>query len=117
LYKSSKRLAAKAAQLALEKKAEGVLTMDLRGIVTTCDFFVICEGTTDVHVKAIADGIEDGLREVGEKAWHVEGVEAKHWILLDYANVVMHVFDSETRGYYQLERLWGDAKFEEFADE
>jgi ribosome-associated protein len=117
LYKSSKRLATKAAKLALTKKAENVISMDLRGIVTTCDFFVICEGTTDIHVKAVADAIEDGLREVDEKPWHVEGSEGKRWILLDYVNVVVHVFDSETRDYYQLERLWGDAKLEKFADE
>ncbi len=117
MYKSSKRLATKAAKLALIKKAENVVTMDLRGLVTTCDFFVICNGTSDVHVKAIADAIEDGLREVDEKAWHVEGSEGKRWILLDYVNVVVHVFDEETRDYYQLERLWGDAKIEKHEDE
>ena len=117
MYKSSKRLATKAAKLALTKKAEHVITMDLRGLVTACDFFVICDGTSDVHVKAIADAIEDGLREVDEKAWHVEGAEGKRWILMDYVNVVIHVFDKETRDYYQLERLWGDAKFENHEDE
>jgi len=117
LYKSSKRLANKVAKLALSKKAENVLSMDLRGLVSTCDFFVIADGTSDVHVRAIADAIRDGLRDVGERAWHVEGYDAKRWILLDYVNVVVHVFDPETRDYYQLERLWGDAKIQKYRDE
>lgn len=117
MYKSPKRLVNKIAKLALEKKAERVLSMDLRGIVTTCDFFVVCEGTSDVHVRAIADGIVEGTKEVGENAWHVEGHEGGRWVLLDYVNVVVHVFDAETRDYYQLERLWGDAKMESYEDE
>lgn len=115
-YKSSKRFVNKLAKLALEKKAETVVSMDLRGIVTTCDFFVICEGSSDVHVRAIADGILAGTAEVGEKVWHVEGYEGGRWVLLDYVNVVVHVFDRDTRDYYQLERLWGDAKMEKYKD-
>ena len=117
MYKSSKRLVNKIAKLALEKKAENIMSMDLRGIVTTCDFFVICEGTSDVHVRAIADGLLGGMVEAGEKAWHVEGYEVGRWILVDYVNVVVHVFDKETRDYYQLERLWGDAKMETYEDD
>jgi ribosome-associated protein len=117
LYKTAKRLVNKVAALALSKKAENVISLDLRGLTTTCDFFVICEGSTDVHVKAIADAIVDGLAQVGEKAWHTEGYEAKRWILIDLVNVVVHVFDRETRDYYQLERLWGDAALERYADE
>jgi ribosome-associated protein len=117
LYKTPKRLVNRMAALALSKKAETVLSIDLRGLSPACDFFVICEGTSSVHVRAIADGIEDGLRESGEKAWHVEGRETGHWVLLDYVNVVVHVFDTETREYYQLERLWGDAKTEKYEDE
>lgn len=117
MYRSSKRFANKVAKLALSKKAENVLSMDLRGLTTTCDFFVICEGTSDVHVRAIADAIVEGMKNTGEKAWHVEGYEAKRWILVDYVNVVVHVFDEETRDYYQLERLWGDAGVEKYDDE
>lgn len=116
MYKSSKRLANRAAKLALTKKAEDVISMDLRGLTSSCDFFVICEGSSDVHVKAIADAIIDGLAESDEKVWHKEGYEGKRWILLDYVNVVVHVFDKETREYYQLERLWGDAKTEVYED-
>ncbi len=117
MYKTSKRFVNKVAKLALSKKAENVISLDLRGLVTTCDFFVICEGSSNVHVKAIADAILDGMTDVGEKAWHVEGAEVKRWILLDYVNVVVHVFDTETREYYQLERLWGDAKTKVYEDE
>jgi ribosome-associated protein len=117
LAKTSEELATRTAELALTKKAEGVLTMDLRGLTSTCDFFVICSGTSDVQVRAIASAIQDGLFEEGEKPWHVEGYGGKRWILLDYIDVVVHVFGTETRDYYQLERLWGDAKFKEFDDE
>ncbi len=117
MYKSSKRFVNKVADLALSKKAENVVSLDLRGLTTTCDFFVICEGTSSTHVKAIADGIVDGMKESDERPWHVEGYEALRWVLVDYVNVVVHVFDAETREYYQLERLWGDAQIEEYKDE
>ena len=78
---------------------------------------VIASGTSDVQVRAIADAIVEGLKGDGETPWHVEGYEGKRWVLLDYVDVVIHVFDEETRDYYQLERLWGDAKFREFEDE
>lgn len=109
--------AARTAELALSKKAENVLSMDLRGLTSACDIFVICTGTSDVQVKAIADAVKDGMTDDGEKPWHVEGTEGKRWILLDFIDVVVHVFNRETRDYYQLERLWGDAKFETFEDE
>ena len=109
--------AARTAELALSKKAENVLSMDLRGLTSACDIFVICTGTSDVQVKAIADAVKDGMTDDGEKPWHVEGTDGKRWILLDFVDVVVHVFNRETRDYYQLERLWGDAKFETFEDE
>ncbi|MBD3348858.1 MAG: ribosome silencing factor [Candidatus Eisenbacteria bacterium] len=107
----------KVAALALSKKAENVISLDLRGLTSTCDFFLICSGTSDVHVKAIVDAIVEGMKEAGERPWHVEGYEARKWALVDYVNVVVHVFDTQTRDYYELERLWGDAKFEEYKDE
>jgi ribosome-associated protein len=117
LARGSEERSARAAEFALSKKAENVLSMDLRGLTSACDFFVIASGTSDVQVKAIADAIKDGLSGEGEKPWHVEGYEGKRWVLLDYVDVVVHVFDEETRDYYQLERLWGDAKFRKFEDE
>ena len=109
--------AAITAELALSKKAENVVSMDLRGLTAACDFFVVCHGTSDVQVRAIASAIKDGLSDEGEKVWHVEGYEGKRWILLDYIDVVVHVFDTDTRDFYQLERLWGDAMFKYFKDE
>ena len=117
MAEKAERLARRAAEHALTKKAENVITMDLRGLTTSCDFFVICDGTSDVHVKAIADAVLEGLKGEGERAWHVEGADSRRWILLDYVDVVVHVFDRETRDYYQLERLWGDAKIETIEDE
>lgn len=117
MAKRAEERAARTAELALTKKAENVLTMDLRGLTSACDFFVICHGTSDVQVRAIAEAIKDGMTEEGEKPWHIEGMEGKRWVLLDYVDVVVHVFDKETRDYYQLERLWGDAKFRTFEDE
>ena len=114
---TSQELAVRTAELALTKKAENVISMDLRGLTSTCDFFVICNGTSGIQVAAIASAIKDGLSDEGEKIWHVEGYQGKRWILLDCVDVVVHVFDVETRDYYQLERLWGDAKFQTFEDE
>ncbi len=117
MARTSQERAVRTAELALTKKGENVISMDLRGLTSTCDFFVICGGTSDIQVRAIADAIKNGLNDEGEKPWHVEGYEGKRWILLDYVDVVVHVFDEETRDYYQLERLWGDAKFRTFEDE
>ena len=117
MAKTPEERAAITAELALSKKAENVLSMDMRGLSSACDFFVICHGTSDVQVAAIASAIKDGMSDEGEKVWHVEGYEGKRWILLDYIDVVVHVFDTDTRDFYQLERLWGDAKFRYFEDE
>ncbi len=116
MARTSQELAVLAAELALTKKAENVSSMDLRGLTSTCDFFVICNGTSGIQVAAIASAIKDGLTEDGEKPWHVEGYAGKRWILLDCVDVVVHVFDVAMRDYYQLERLWGDAKFQTFED-
>ncbi len=117
MARTSQELAVLTAELALTKKAENVISMDLRGLTSTCDFFVICNGTSGIQVAAIASAIKDGLTEEGEKPWHIEGYAGKRWILLDCVDVVVHVFDVPTRDYYQLERLWGDAKLQIFEDE
>ena len=105
------RQAAKnAAELALSKKAQDVLILDLRNISAVADFFVICSGTSDVQVKAIAEAVEEGLKEKGVTSWHTEGYAARRWVLLDFVDVVVHVFHAKAREYYMLERLWGDAK-------
>ena len=78
---------------------------------------VIASGGSEPQVKAIADAIVEQLDEEGQKVWHVEGYRAKRWILLDYVDVVIHIFHKDTREVYQLERLWADARKEKLADE
>ena len=107
----------KIAEFALSKKAGNVAVMDLRGISPVTDFFVICEGDTDLHVKAITDAILDGTREQGMRVWHKEGYDYLRWVLLDYVDIVVHVFQKDVREFYGLERFWGDAKIEYFQDE
>ncbi len=106
----STELAGEIARLALEKKAHDVLELDMRGLVGYTDFFVLCSGRTDRQVKAIHDGIHEGLKhEHGVLPRRVEGVGSAQWILMDYLDVVVHVFTPETREYYRLEQLWGEA--------
>ena len=105
-----KSLARKIGQLALEKKAEDVTILDLSELSAACDFFVLCTAGSEQQVFAIADHIATKLRERGQPPWHVEGRTQRRWILVDFVDVVVHVFHQETRQFYMLERLWGDAK-------
>ncbi|MEN8788983.1 MAG: ribosome silencing factor [Flavobacteriaceae bacterium] len=86
--------------------------LDLREIENTvCDYFIICSGTSNTHVNAIVNSIQKTVREaIQDKPWHVEGSENAEWVLLDYINVVVHVFQKQTREFYDIEGLWGDAK-------
>ncbi len=104
----------RAADLALKSKAQDVISLDLQGISSATDFFLLATGTSDVHVKAIADQILDELREEGVRPNHVEGLQGGQWVLLDYIDLVIHVFHYTKRQFYQLEELWGDAKRREF---
>ena len=99
----------RAVELALERKAHDVTVLDLRGISSATDYFVVGSGTSDVQVKAIAEHVMEGLREEGERAGHVEGLTGGRWVLLDYIDFVVHVFHPQARAFYQLENLWGDA--------
>ena len=99
-----------AAAAAASKKATDLVGLDLSGLDGVADYFLICSGASEPQVKAIAEEVEDKLRERGAKPWHVEGREFRHWVLLDFVDVVVHVFHERTRDYYLLERLWGDAR-------
>ncbi len=114
---TSKALAKKIALSALEKKAEDIVIMDLRKVTTMADYFVVCSADSDTQVKAIATSVREGASEVGETVWKNEGYNDASWILLDYVNVVVHIFHKQTREFYALEKLWGDAKFETVSDE
>lgn len=96
-------------ELAQELKAHDVMVLDLRGISSATDFFVLASGRSDVQVKAIADHIVDELKKEDQRPSHVEGVQGGRWALLDYIDFVVHVFHPQARGFYQLENLWGDA--------
>ncbi len=111
-------LARRAVEACLEKKAADPVLLDLRELEAVSDFFVVVSAASEVQVKAIADHVEDRLREEKDaRPWHVEGLDGRRWVLLDYVDVVVHVFHEKTREYYLLERLWGDAKRIGIADD
>lgn len=95
--------------LILSKKGKDIKILDLRKLSAFADYFVICSADSDRQVKAIADEVDDKLSEQGIRCLHKEGYETLNWILLDYFDVVVHVFKAEARSYYNLEKLWGDA--------
>jgi ribosome-associated protein len=105
----------RAAELALERKAEGVVTLDLRGLSPATDYFVLATGNSDIQVRAIADHVLDELSKEGLRPLHVEGMDRARWVLLDFVDFVVHVFHPLARDFYQLELLWGDAPVREFA--
>ena len=95
---------------AAEKKANDFAVLDLRKATGFTDFFVICSGTNPRQIRAIADSVTEALADAGAKPAHVEGYERSEWILLDYFDFIVHVFAPETRVFYGLERLWGNAE-------
>ena len=90
-------------------KARDAVALDLRGLNDATDWFVIASGTSDAHVRGIANGVLRKLEEAGVKAHHVEGLPSGRWVLLDFVDLVVHLFHPEARSFYQLERLWSDA--------
>ena len=108
--KSSQELAILAAQAASDKRAIDIVAMDVAELLVITDYFVICSGNTDIQVRAIAEEVEDRLREQGAiKPIGREGVQEGKWILLDFVDLVVHVFQKEEREFYRLEKLWSDA--------
>jgi ribosome-associated protein len=99
-----------AAKAAYEKKATGVVALDLRRVEAFTDFFFICTGQNARQVKAIADAVEMALAKLGHKPAHVEGYDRANWILLDYFTFIVHVFAPDAREFYDIERLWGSAE-------
>tara|TARA_R110002051_G_scaffold49428_3_gene96511 strand:- start:2997 stop:3374 length:378 start_codon:yes stop_codon:yes gene_type:complete len=95
-----------------EVKGNHINILDLREIENTvCDYFIICDGTSNTHVNAIVNSIQKTVSKgLKDKPWHVEGSDNSEWVLMDYVNVVVHVFQKQTREYYDIEGLWGDAK-------
>ena len=106
----SAQMARLAALIADDRKAKGVKILDIRSISTVADYFVICSGTSSTHVRAIADNVEEKLSSQGIHLHHMEGYQNGRWILLDYGDIVVHVMHDDERQFYNLERLWGDAR-------
>lgn len=110
---SPQRLANLIGRHALEKKASEIKVLDLRELSDVTDYFVTCTAGVELHARAIADHIIESLKKKGIRPWHKEGYQSSRWILLDYVDVVVHIFLDETREFYGLEKLWGDAKIKE----
>ncbi|HEY5895259.1 MAG TPA: ribosome silencing factor [Chthoniobacterales bacterium] len=103
-------LARASARFAADKKAEDIVVLNLAGISTFTDYFVICSGTSEPHLKAIVGGIREGIREeTGQSPIAVDGYPASQWVIIDYAQVIIHVFHTDKREFYDLETLWNDA--------
>ena len=105
-----------AIEAAADKQASDLVVLDLRKATGFTDFFVICSGTNPRQIRAIADSVTEALAATGAKPAHVEGYERSEWILLDYFDFIVHVFAQETRAFYGLERLWGNAERIEISD-
>ena len=115
--KSSTQLAKSVAKMTHDKKGRDIVILDLRKISSMVDYFIIITASSNIHARAIADDIGKRLRKEGVKKWHIEGYSFAHWILLDYVDVVVHIFLEEERLYYNIESLWGDAPFEKLKDD
>ena len=107
---SALEAAQRAAQIAIDNKAQDVVLLDLRGITDMTDFFLIASGTSDTHVRSVGEHLMAAMKKEGWPAHHVEGLEKGRWVLLDFVDIVAHVFHPTLRNFYQLERLWADAE-------
>ena len=95
-------------ELMLEKKALDIMIIDVRKITTLTDYFVICTSESEPQTRAITDHINLTMKKEGTESWHIEGYQNLDWVLIDYVNIVTHIFSKETREYYEFERLWAD---------
>ncbi len=112
----SKEFSKKITDIIFNKKGYDVVIINLKELTSFADYFVICSADSNVQVKAIADDVDKSLRDEGIKCWHREGYQALNWVLLDYVDVIVHVFKKESREFYNLEKLWGDADIEKLSD-
>jgi ribosome-associated protein len=107
--RAARKLAVEAARLASDSHASDVLVLDLRGISPVTDYFVIATGTSGRQLRSVAEGIRTHGKRTGQKVWQAAGMDAGQWIVLDFVDVVVHLFDAEHRRYYDLELIWGEA--------
>ena len=113
----SQQIASQIADLMIDKKAIDIQILDVRGLTTLTDFFVICTSESQPQSRAIYHHIEDEMLKEGIKPWHKEGVEKLDWVLVDFVNIVAQIFSRESREFYDFERLWGDAKITKVDDQ
>ncbi|NKB70635.1 MAG: ribosome silencing factor [Candidatus Latescibacteria bacterium] len=99
------------------KKGLDILLMDLRASTDTVDYFILCSGTSELHVKSLAEEVSGQLKLVGLPPWQVEGYKERNWVLIDCVDIAVHIFRQETREFYALERLWGDAECTRYEDD
>ena len=99
------------------KKAEDLVMMDLREISDFSDYFLICTVNSGPHSRALADAVQEGMKAAGHPPWHIEGYQTQNWILYDFVDLVVHIFQAEARSFYGLERLWGDAPTRTFEEQ
>ena len=104
-------------ELMMEKKAVDIIIIDVRKITTLTDFFVVCTSESEPQTRAITDHINQKMKEEGVKSWHIEGYEPLDWVLVDFVNIVAHIFSKESRKYYEFERLWADGTITIVQDE
>ncbi|MDR9366365.1 MAG: ribosome silencing factor [Balneolaceae bacterium] len=101
----------------LEKKARDIKILDVSSLTTLTDYFVVCHGNSETQIRALANSVIENVKEkLGENVWKKEGLDARRWIILDYVNVVVHIFSEEKRQYYGIERMWNDAEITEVED-
>jgi len=102
-----------------EVKGKEIISLNLRKIESAiCKYFVICTGTSSTHVNSIESNIKKKIsRDLGEKPFHIEGNNIAEWVLMDYSDIIVHVFQKKTREYYNIEDFWGDAKFKNYKEE
>ena len=101
----------------LDKKGENIKLLDVRDVTTITDYFIICHGTSETQIKALARSVSESVKEkLDEHVWQKEGLDSKRWVILDYVNVVVHIFNEETRDFYALEKMWNDATITEIKD-
>jgi len=104
-------MAEKVVEILESKKAVDIDTINVSGVTTLADYFILCSGTSTTHIKTLADEVEEKMKEAGWGYPRKEGYNSARWILLDYGDVVVHIFHEEDRKFYNLERLWSDAKY------
>ena len=116
MFKSSEELSKAVAAAASEKKARDIVIMRMEGLTSATDYFVVCSANTSTQTRAIADEVEKRLSDAGVNFLHKEGYREGEWILMDYGDCVLHVFTRDSREYYALEQLWGDAELTPYED-